>query len=196
MDDIDRFGSIQSPGRNAIWAFSAVVEEVARDRNTVFITISYHACIGCTGPAETVRLVAGRDTAVYDERGRRIRAGELERGMIVDASFSSAMTRSIPPQAQAFFIRITGRADRTETTSGRIAEVNTRNSFLLVLTGPNPASAIRFQIKPETVILDLFGRRIPLASLRPGLRVRVEHATFMTASIPPQTTAFTVQVIR
>ena len=29
----------------------------------------------------------------------------------------------------------------------------------------------------------------------PGLRVRVRHATFMTASIPPQTTAFEIQIL-
>ena len=32
--------------------------------------------------------------------------------------------------------------------------------------------------------------------LFPGLRVRVRHANFMTASIPPQTTALEVRVIR
>jgi hypothetical protein len=42
----------------------------------------------------------------------------------------------------------------------------------------------------------LFGRRIRLSDLFSGLRVRVEHATFMTASIPPQTFAFVIQVIR
>ncbi|MCH5264220.1 MAG: hypothetical protein J1F42_15065, partial [Lachnospiraceae bacterium] len=110
----------------------------------------------------------------------------------------SAMTRSIPPQAQAFFIQVIrrGGGNRSETTTGRILEVNTRNSFLLVLRNQNPSSAIRFNITPDTVILDFFGRRTSLSSLMPGLRVRVEHATFMTASIPPQTTAFRVQMIR
>ncbi|MCH5275405.1 MAG: hypothetical protein J1E65_06160 [Lachnospiraceae bacterium] len=74
--------------------------------------------------------------------------------------------------------------------------MNTRNNYILILRNQNPASAIRFNISSGTTISDLFGRRIGLSSLRPGFRVRVEHATFMTASIPPQTTAFTVQVIR
>ena len=196
MDSLDNFNSFQTPNRNVIRVFSAVIEDIFRDRNATLVTISYNDCIGCTGRSNRVRLVVNQETDLYDERGRSIRVGELERGMTVDASFSSAMTRSIPPQAQAFFIRVTGRANRTETTIGRILEVNTRNDFILVLRNQNPTSAIRFNITNSTTILDPFGRRTPLSNLIPGLRVRVEHASFMTTSIPPQTTAFTVQVIR
>ena len=196
MDYIDNFNSFPTPNRNILRVFSARVEEVSRDRNTTFVTIAYNNCIGCARSSGSVRLVVNQETAVVDEQGRSIRAGELERGMTVDASFSSAMTRSNPPQAQAFFIQVTGRANQSVTTIGRILDVNTRNDFLLVLRDQNPSSVVRFNITNNTVILDPFGRRTPLSSMRPGFRVRVEHASFMTASIPPQTTAFTVRVIR
>ena len=196
MDNFDSFNQFPTPNRNVIRVFSASIDAISRDRNTTLVTISYRDCIGCAQPRGSVRLVVNQETDIYDERGRSMRAGELERGMIVDASFSSAMTRSIPPQAQAFSIRVTRRANRTETTTGRIIEVNTRNNFILVLRSQNPAAAIRFNISPDTNIYDIFGRQTRLSSLRPGLRVRVEHATFMTVSIPPQTTAFTVRVIR
>ncbi len=196
MDHIDNFASPRRPDRNVIRVFSAIIEDISRDRGTFFVTISYTNCAGCDRPSDTVRLVVSQDTDIFDEQGRSIRPGELERGMTIDASFSSAMTRSIPPQAQAFFIRVTERPVQSVTTTGRIAEVNTRSNFIIVLTSQNPSSAIRFHILPDTVILDLFGRRTRLSSLRPGFRVRVEHASFMTAGIPPQTTAFTVQIIR
>lgn len=196
MDHIENLASPRRPERNVIRVFSALIEEISRDRGTVFVTISYTNCAGCSSPSDTVRLVVSQDTDIYDEQGRSIRPSELERGMTVDASFSSAMTRSIPPQAQAFFIRVIARPMQPVTTTGRIAEVNTRSNFIIVLTSQNPASAIRFHILPDTSILDPFGRRIRLSALRPGMRVRVEHASFMTAGIPPQTTAFTVQIIR
>ena len=196
MDTIDIFSPFPSSNRNVIRVFSALIQEVTRERDTTFVTIAYHDCIGCDRASGTVRLVVNQDTVIHDERGRNIRAGELRRGMTVDANFSSAMTRSIPPQAQAFFIRLTRRENRAETATGRILEVNTRNNFILVLISQNSPSAIRFNISPDTIILDFFGRRIGLSSLRPGFRVRVEHASFMTLSIPPQTTAFTVQMIR
>lgn len=196
MDNFDIFPPFPVPNRNVIRVFSAVIREISRDRNTTFVTIAYNDCIGCPGSSGTVRLVVNQETTIRDERGRNIRAGELERGMTVDANFSSAMARSIPPQAQAFFIRVLRRNNRTETTTGRIIEVNTRNNFILVMRNQNPASVVRFNITPNTAILDFFGRRTSLSSLNAGFRVRVEHATFMTASIPPQTTAFTIQMIR
>lgn len=196
MDHIDNLASPRRPDRNVIRVFSAIIEEISRDRGTVFVTVSYTNCAGCSRPSDTVRLVVNQDTDIFDEQGRNIRPSELERGMTVDASFSSAMTKSIPPQAQAFFIRVTDRPVQSVTTTGRIAEVNTRSHFIIVLTGQTPSSAIRFHILPDTAIFDPFGRRIRLFALRPGFRVQVEHASFLTAGIPPQTTAFTVQVIR
>ena len=116
--------------------------------------------------------------------------------MTIDASFSGTMTRSIPPQAQAFQIRVKDRQPTFDTTIGRILEVNTEEQFIRTISDANPASIIRFNLSPETRILDPFGRTIPLSNLFPGLRVRVEHATFMTASIPPQSPAFLIQIIR
>lgn len=196
MDTVNIFSPFPSPNRNVFRVFSALIREVTRERDTTFVTIAYNNCIGCDRSSGTVRLVVNQETVIQDERGRNIRAGELRRGMTVDANFSSAMTRSNPPQAQAFFIRMVRGTNRAETTTGRILEVNTRNNFILVWLSQNSPSAIRFNISPDTIILDLFGRRISLSSLRPGFRVRVEHASFMTLSIPPQTTAFTVQIIR
>lgn len=196
MDNFNIFPPFPASGRNVIRVFAAVIEEISRERNTTFVTISYRNCSGCADPSGTVRLVINQDTVIRDENGRNMRIGELERGMTVDASFSSAMTRSIPPQAQAFSIRVVRRSNRTETTTGRIIEVNTRNNYILVLRNQNLSSAIRFNVSPNTVILDFFGRRTGLSSLRQGFRVRVEHASFSTASIPPQTTAFTIRIIR
>lgn len=190
------FNPSSSQNRNTIRVFSAVIQAISRERNTTFVTISYNNCIGCARQRGSVRLVVNQDTVIRDERGRNIRAGELERGMVVDANFSSVMTRSNPPQAQAFLIRVVERANQTLTTTGRIIEVNIRNNSILVLRNQNPSSVIQFNISPNTVILDFFGRRTQLSSLSPGFRVRVEHARFTTASIPPQTTAFTVQMIR
>lgn len=184
------------PNRDIIRVFSARIEEITRDRNTTLVTISYNDCIGCARPEDLVRLVVDRNTIIHDERGRNIRANDLERGMTVDAVFSSAMTRSIPPQAQAFLIRIIRRRSVNQTTTGRITEINTRSKYIITISNLNPSSAIRFNLSPETVIFNSSGRRIPLSLLVPGLRVRVEHAAFMTASIPPQTTAFVIRTLR
>ena len=196
MDNIENLAPFPGQNRNVLRVSSAIIQEISRDRNTTLVTISYNNCVGCPSSSGSVRLVVNQETAILDERGRNMRANELKRGMTVDANFSSAMTRSIPPQSQAFLIRVRRRGAQSVTTIGRIVEVNTRNNSILVFRNQNPASAIQFNISPDTIILDIFGRRTSLSSLRPGFRVRVVHATFSTASIPPQTTAFTVQIIR
>ena len=183
------------PFRDNIRVTDAVIQTITTDRGTSFVTIEYNDCATCRNRMQ-VTLIVNRDTIIRDERGRNIPARDLEAGMLIDATFSQAMTRSIPPQAQAFQIRVKRRRSTFSTTIGRILEVNTREQFLRTISDANPASIVRFNISPETRILDPIGRPIPLSNLFPGLRVRVEHATFMTASIPPQSPAFLIQVIR
>lgn len=173
---------------------NAELEQIFFEYGTAYVTIRYEDCSRCR--QQRVMLVVNRTTIISDEHGREITARELEEGMLADVVFSQTMTRSIPPQSQAFRIRVVNRPRRLDTTIGRIAEVNTREPFIMILSTPNPASAILFHITPETRILDPLGRNISLSRLVPGLRVRVEHADFMTASLPPQTTAFEIRVVR
>ncbi len=194
MDNTETFSSFN--GQDAIWVSDAVIEEINRNGNTTFVTIAYNECERCRGDERIVRLVVSGNTVICDERGRNIRIRELERGMVVDVVFSAAMTRSIPPQAQAFSIRVKSRPNMNETTVGRIVEVNPRENFIITAGSLNPASQIRFNVSQDTAILDASGRRIRLSMLLPGLRVRVEHANFMTLSIPPQTSAYVIQIIR
>ncbi len=183
------------PFRDSIRVTDALIQSVTSDRGTTFVTIEYDNCPACRNRMQ-MTLVVNQNTMIRDECGRSLPADELEAGMIVDATFSQAMTRSIPPQAQAFQIRVKKRQPSFVTTTGRILDVNTREQFIWTNSDSNPASVIRFNITPETRILDPIGRQIPLSNLFPGLRVRVEHATFMTASIPPQSPAFLIRVIR
>lgn len=173
---------------------NAMIEEIYTDRGTTFVTIIYR-----NRPSEReerVKLVVNRDTRIVNEEGRRIAVRDLEEGMRVDATFSEAMTRSIPPQAQAISIRVKEPIRRMEVTFGRVLEVNTREKFILVMRNQNLTDIIRFNVGDETRIEDIFGRRIRLSQLVPGLRVRVEHADFMTASIPPQSPAYEIRMIR
>lgn len=144
---------------------------------------------------QVLRLVVGNETRIVNRNGRDVSPKRLEAGMRIDALVSSAMTRSMPPQTRAFEILIDDRRDRNRVTTGRIIQVDVRNRFIITVNPSNFSNAIRFNLSPDTVILGLNGRRIALRDLFPGLRVRVEHSPAMTASIPPQTTAFEIRVI-
>lgn len=180
----------------------AVIEEIFQDNNVSYVTISY----GVLGDFNTinmelVRLVVDRNTIIRDRRGRRMRVRDLRVGNVVDASFSTAMTRSIPPQSRAFAITLIReyvnpiQPGFPNIVEDRIMEVDRNNNFLITGNPFDMMSQMRFVVDNSTEIFDRRGNRIRLRDLRPGQMVRVEHADFMTMSIPPQTTAFRIWVI-
>lgn len=70
-----------------------------------------------------------------------------------------------------------------------------RRKWLLYTGNPNDInSQVRYVVSNST-FSDPSGRPITLSSLRPSQRVRITHATTQTASIPPQTIAFHVQLL-
>ncbi len=177
-------------------AFNAVIQNVSSERNTTFVTITYDECLGCNNREQTVTLIVNNDTVVINHLGNNVPVRNLRPGMSVNVSFSTRMTRSIPPQSQAFVIQVLNPAARNMTTIGRIIEKNINNRFITTITNNNLSSIIRFNIPANVIILTPFGTMTDFSRLTPGMRVRITHAPFMTASIPPQTTAFRIQILR
>lgn len=81
-------------------------------------------------------------------------------------------------------------------TVGRIINIDSQARTISTISDRNPSSIIRFNVPANARIFDIFGRSMSFSRLQPGLRVRVRHASFMTPSIPPQTTAFEIRVVR
>jgi hypothetical protein len=181
---------------DVIFVQDAIIEEIVIDNRTGFVTISY-GVMGdrCMVFMQLVTLVVGRDTVIRSQFGQDLSLRDLREGMIVDAEFSSAMTKSIPPQSRAFRITVIRQNDSISITEDRILSVDTNNGFFYTGDANDMLSQMRFVVNNETRIMDRRGNRIRLRDLRPGQLVRVEHANFQTMSIPPQTTAFTVQVL-
>lgn len=181
---------------NSIQTLSdGIIENITSDNNTTLITVSYANCRNCRRNQQ-IRLVLGNNTLIFDEFGNAIPASDLTRDMIINATFSSAFTRSLPPQSVAFFVRIVQRPVPDNIITGRIIDINREYRRITTISNGNLSSAITFNVPMNTRILNSFGRPISFSTLIPGLRVRIRHADFMTASIPPQTTAFEIRVIR
>lgn len=81
-------------------------------------------------------------------------------------------------------------------TEGRIVDIDRRSRSFTTVSERNVSSVIRFNLARNARIFNAFGRPIEFGQLVPGLLVRVRHSQIMTASIPPQTTAFEVRVLR
>lgn len=190
-------GSIVSQG-NFLRINNAFVEEVScNSRNTGYLIVSYSVLRqGGITTVERLRLNVSSNTVILNSFRLPVRLCDIRRGMWIDTTFSSRMTRSIPPQANAFTI-VVRRPVRptTNVTTGRVVWVDANNNLLFTGSLNNINRLTRFVVTNSTVILNRNGFPVSLRSLRPGQLVRITHANFQTASIPPQTTAFRIQVL-
>ncbi|HAQ40061.1 MAG TPA: hypothetical protein DCM73_03985 [Clostridiales bacterium] len=189
-----------SPNNAVINVNDAVIEEIFHDNRTSFVTISYRVRDFNIILTELVTLVVDRNTIIRNRQGRRISVRDLTVGNVVDASFSAVMTRSIPPQSRAFMITVVREEinplpNFPNVVEDRIMEIDTRNNFLVTGNPNDIMSQMRFVVNNMTNIFNRRGNRISFRDLRPGQMIRVEHADFMTASIPPQTTALNIWVL-
>lgn len=173
---------------------NALVEDVfTRDGSTGNLTVT-------TSPQgaspQTLRLNVGRSTVILNSLGQTMCLCDITRGMIIDSVFSSMMTRSIPPQSNAFLIIVRREAPAPVAIStGRISKVDAANNAIFIGNPFDISTQTRYNISVTTPIVDRRGSLISIRSLRPGQMVRITHSNAMTASIPPQAAAFHVQLI-
>ena len=173
---------------------NALIEEISLQNEALVLTVSYENCVNCNRVEEILRIVVSNNTNIIDENGRRIPSSKLRVGMTINAIVSSAMTRSIPPQANASQIQIVSSPLIDDITTGRIVDIDRQNRSFTLISGNNLSSIIRFNVPENTPIFNREGRPINFSRLLSGMLIWVRHASFMTASIPPQTTAFEIRV--
>lgn len=181
-----------------IMAENALIEDTFTRSGTSFVTISYGVMDrNRIMQMRIVTLVIGGNTRIRDQFGNRISPRGLRTGMIVNATFSSNMTRSNPPQARAFRIVIVKENASSIIEEGRVLNVSENGDFGYLLTGTpnNPSRQMRYVISDSTKLRDRRGNPITLRAIRPGQTVRIERESFQTMSIPPQTSALSVQII-
>lgn len=199
MDDYnmqDDANSIQW-NNQYIYAEDALIENISIDNGIGYVTISY----GSMGESNMISmgiviLIVSENTVIREQFGRQLTMWDLREGMTIDAIFSAAMTRSYPPQSNAYSIVVKNSEMPFHVRIDRIASIQPDHNFLYTGDPNNILDQMRFIVTEETIILDKHGNRIQLCQLKPGELVRIEHAIFQTASIPPQTTAFLIQVLQ
>lgn len=182
-----------------ITAENALIEDTFTRNRTGFVTISY-GVMERNRPIQmrVVTLIIGNNTRIRDQFGNRIEFRDLRPGMIVNARFSSDMTRSNPPQARAFSIEVVRESMQSIIEEGMVISVDRSGDFRSILTGiPNiPRRQMRYVVSNVTKLRDRRGNPITFGAMRPGQIVRIEREPFQTMSIPPQTTALSVQIIQ
>lgn len=173
---------------------NALIEDISLSGDSLLLTVSYEDCVDCNRVEETLSIVVSDNTNIINESGQQVPSRTLRAGMTINAIVSAAMTRSIPPQTNAIQIQIISSPLMDNTTTGRIVEIDRPNRSFTIISGNNLSSVIRFNVPNNTPIFDRSGRPVNFQRLVPGMQVWVRHASFMTASIPPQTTAFEIRI--
>lgn len=174
---------------------NATIEEISKDRNNTLVTVVYRDRKNNRGEDQRVRMVVGPGTVVVKMDGTRGTDADLREGMVVNAILSIASTRSIPPQSEAFFVEIVKGGMEDVTTIGRIVDIDRMGRNFTTISDGNFTSIVRFNVPPNIPITNRMGKTLDFSNLVPGMRVEVRHANFMTASIPPQTTAYEIKVL-
>lgn len=182
--------------KNVIHVLDAVIERIISSENIRHVVISYMIMDeNFMIHKKYIALVIGPKTIIRDPYGDKFSFKDLSLGMIVDADFSSIMTKSIPPQSRAFKIIVSYKNWPFNVKIDKVLQIDIKNRFLYTGNSDDIYSQMRFVITNSTQILDKTGNKIKLEDLMPGQLVRIAYAVFMTLSIPPQTTAFRVQLL-
>lgn len=183
--------------QNVISVQDAIIERIFVDnRRTGYVTISYKIMNQFNMVLiNFVTLIVDPASIIQDQYDQSLPFWSLREGMIVNADFSPKMTRSIPPQSLAFRIIVSHKNWSYNVKVDRVMEVDVKNRFLYTGNVNDIYSQTRFVVTKSAIIMDRRGNRITLGNIRPGQTVRIEHAIFQTDSIPPQTTAFSVQIL-
>lgn len=177
---------------------NAYVEEV-----TCFNNSNGHILVSYSVPGrnnktsiETIRLNLNRNTTVLNSSGQNMCVCCIQPGMWVNVVFSARMTMSIPPQSNAILVMVRRNPlPASSVTTGRITMVDFDNNFLITQDPNNRNNQTKFIVTNTTSIRNRFGTPVRFNALQPGQMVRITHANFQTASIPPQTTAFHIQIL-
>ena len=176
---------------------NALVEEMyTSNSRTGYLLISY------ADPGENdminielLQLNIGWETILINQFGDNISLCSITKGSYVNATFSTMMTRSIPPQSNAYRVIAMVNALSYSITTDRILLVDSSNNFIYTGNPNDETEQMRFVITSATEIIDENGNPLILDDLKPGKMVRIKHANFQTASIPPQTTAFVIELL-
>ncbi len=149
-----------------------------------------------------IQLNVSEETALTNAKGEKITLADIEKDDVVDAVYSAAMTRSLPPQSAAKSIVLTDKtaedlAKPAEMIAlgGTVVEV-TENQITVLPEGKEDdmMNYMVLNVGDKTVFQDDAGEAIQKDDIQKGDKVFARHAGFMTMSIPPQSPAFVVEL--
>lgn len=149
-------------------------------------------------------LVHIADTTAITDGINTIESSAIKAGMTLAVGYDIAMTMSIPPQTTARFIRVENLpVEEVEVEvqpaeevafSGIITEID--GELVTVGDPAEDVNAVCLVITEDTVITDANGDAASLSDLKVGMEIQGAHSAVATFSIPPQSAAYRVEIVK
>ena len=148
-----------------------------------------------------VLVLIGEETKIT-ANGESVTADVITVGQALEVVYSEQMTRSIPPQTVAVSIDVQNLPvefeDEAEAETPELSPVlttiTTVNEDGSITVGEGENEVIVF-VTEETIITKN-GEAVAADALTEGLEISVLYADFMTMSIPPQTAAVSIEIVK
>ncbi|GIP36187.1 stalk domain-containing protein [Paenibacillus sp. J2TS4] len=147
--------------------------------------------LGADSPYPVIRLIVPSDLTIKGpESDDSQEKPELKPGMKIEAAYSLAMTRSLPPQTRAESVRIIHELGLVEGIVQSVQSTDHGLSIKMDEQENDPTSGIILHIAEDTVI-----RSGPLADpatadqIKEGAKIKAYYGPIMTMSLPPQSPA-------
>lgn len=141
-----------------------------------------------------VLVLIGEET-VITANGEAVAADVITNGQALEVEYSQQMTRSIPPQTTAISIEVLNLPVENEEVpelAPVVTTITAVNEDGSVTVGEGMDEVIVY-VTEETVITK-DGEVVNADALTEGLEISVLYADFMTMSIPPQTSAVSIEI--
>lgn len=178
--------------RNSLIQNGVSISDIYTKSDVNYVEIAYKS--GNKTLEKTLKFV--KSTSIYDQFGKDADYDYLQEDMIVDVEYAPSYSSSSYPAL--YTLRVVKHDSDAETTEDKVikVEVNKNDSYIYTGTSDNANKQKLFIVDNDTVLRNEKGNAIKIADILKGQTIKVEHSPFSTKSIPPQSYAYTVQVIK
>ena len=145
-----------------------------------------------------VLVLIGEDTKIT-ANGEEASAQAIASEMLLNVKYSEQMTRSIPPQTTAISIELLNLPVENEEIVEEekaigSAKINSVEDGAIVVTDEVRGEVIVFVTEETKITKD--GSEVSANELKADMEITIEYAAHMTMSIPPQTNAVSIEIVK
>lgn len=144
-----------------------------------------------------VLVLIGEDTKVT-ANGEEASLDLIKEQMLLNVKYSEQMTRSIPPQTVAISVEILNLPVDEEAVTEEKAVVSAKINSIedgSIFVTDNVNGDVIVHITEETKITK-DGKDFDKAELKADMEITIEYASHMTMSLPPQTNAVSIEIVK